>query len=108
MNTALENLRTDIRNMPTGEWKSDELKALTSAIHDVKEFVDKRRPIDTILDKGPKAIRAIQLQPLLEEEEPPPVETKAPPGPPEEIKIPPPQDEVTEELRKHNYTVRLK
>lgn len=110
LNSQLENVRQDIRNMPTGEWKSDELKALSQGVHELKEFLDKRKPIDTLLEKGPKAIRAIQLQPPLGEEieEPPVVETKAPPGPPEEIKIPPPQDEVTQELRKHNYTVRLK
>jgi len=107
LNTSLENMRTDIRNMPTGEWKSDELKALTQGLHEVKEFLDKRKPIDTLLEKGPKAIRAIQLAPPLGEEEveePPPVEAKAPAA----VEIPPAQDEVTQELRKHNYTVRLK
>jgi hypothetical protein len=106
LNTQLENLRSDIRNMPSGEFKSDELKVLSDAIHQVKNVIDTRKPMDTLLEKGPKAMQLLQFGPaegVMEGPPPPLVEGK----PPVIQNNPAAADEMTTELRKHGYTVRL-
>jgi len=104
----LNTITASLANMPTGEWKSDEFKALATAVHELTALVKDRKPVEAILDKGPRAIR--MLTPGMSAEESPELDRKVAPQPqPQPAPTQPPEkvDEVATQLRKHGYSVRL-